>query len=90
MHFTSRNVSITKNCVFVISSYVFKCLPWIYNNSDIMCLIHYCSYYMHFEFFISEISHLKVTHITCMHYYKLNLAEDDTATYLRCLKIQFL
>ena len=51
MHFTSRNVSITKNCVFVISSYVFKCLAWIYNNSDIMCLIHYCSYYMHFELF---------------------------------------
>ena len=24
----------------------------------------------------------------CMHDYKLHLAEDDTATYLRCLKIQ--
>ena len=39
---------------------------------------------------ISVISHLKVTHITCMHDYKLHLAEDDTATYLRCLKIQSL
>ena len=40
--------------------------------------------------FISEMSRLKVTHITCMHDYKLHLAEDDTATYLRCLKIQSL
>ena len=37
--------------------------------------------------FISEILHLKITHITCMHNYKLHLAEDDTATYLCCLNM---
>ena len=51
-----------------------------------MCLINYCSYYMALtctlNYFISEISHLKVTHITCVHNYKLHLAEVDTATYL--------
>ena len=61
--------------------YLFKSLGWIYNNS-VMCLINY---YMHF---ISEISHLKVTHNTCVHNYKLHLAEDDTAAYLGRLKIQ--
>ena len=44
---TSRNVNITKNRIvyLLFLVYLFKCLGWIYNNSE-MYLNNYCSYYM--------------------------------------------
>ena len=68
--------------------YLFKSLGWIYNNS-VMCLINYCSYFMHFEFFYLR-NLAPESYNTCVHNYKLHLAEDDTAAYLGRLKIQSL